>query len=393
MGKRLLAVTISLAMALALTVAAVASGAYPARAASPSASAGGAVTAGSHSAAASGAPCNFIPSIKTCKSTDYSISISSYNFGDNSGCTYLWTIRWGDGSTPTKVTQTAPPDGYNLLARHKYKVTGVYTIKDDGQVTAGTCTVGNGRHTFTLLNPLPPKPKSIKEWPWAGYAFYPDSGHVTSVQATWKVPKVNCTKENPTARTAVWVGTWGTGDSSWLPQVGTDSECKAGYLAVYQLPHSPDSSWLTWISGIQYWSLGPAVVPKFPVHPGDVITASVTYTGKILIGNQQFQIAIKNRSTGQKWSHTLFTVLPASLDKVARAGGAIVEDDPGGLAEFNPGEGHQLKITGLHLTYDVNPASWTALPYRMALNGHYLVEPISSLAPGDSFTVTWKKTM
>ena len=131
----------------------------------------------------------------------------------------------------------------------------------------------------------------------------------------------------------------------------------------------------------------------FPLHAGDLISASVTYERQTLIGQRTFKIWIENHSTGREWSRNITTPIPASLDQVAQGAGAIVEDDPGGLAEFNPGNGHhQLNITRLNVTFDTNPAHWTAIPYRIALNGHYLVGPISNLTSDGNFSVTWKAT-
>ncbi len=231
-----------------------------------------------------------------------------------------------------------------------------------------------------------------KSFPWAGYGLYPDCGtHATSVTATWRVPAVNCTKSSTNTRTAVWVGMWGYVADSWLPQIGTDSDCQFGYAAVYQLPNS-GPGWLTALSGLQYGSFTAATVRGFAVHPGNLISASVTYKGQTFIGQRTFKIWIKNQSTGKEWSRDIMTPIPASLDQVAGGAGAIVEDDPGGLAKFNPKDDHQLHITGLRVTFDTNPAHWTATPYRIALNGHYLVGPVSKLTSGGSFIVTWKAT-
>jgi hypothetical protein len=341
--------------------------------------------------AASGKPCNFVLSLQTCESTDSTVAYYDSPTGNILNCTFVFDVTWGDGGSATR-TLTDPHAGHNLVAEHTYAGPGVYTITVTVTVTAGTCTGTNSVHTFTLLNPPPPTPKPAQTFPWAGYGLYPDSGHVTSVTATWRVPSVSCTKGSR-ARTAVWVGMWGTVKNSWLPQIGTNSDCRFGYTAVYQLPTSgPD--WLTWLSGLQYGSAEYATVNGFPVHAGDLISASVTYERKTLIGQRTFRIWIEDHSTGKKWSRNITTPIPASLDQVTQGAGAIVEDDdPGGLAEFNPGNGHhQLKITGLNVTFNTNPAHWIAKQYRIALNGHYLVGPVSHLTSDGNFSVTWQAT-
>jgi hypothetical protein len=105
------------------------------------------------------APCNFIPSLTTCESSNNTITLRTYDYGDNSRCTYIWNITWGDGHTTSDVVQKDPPDGYNLLAGHSYVAPGKYTITDIGKVTAGTCQVASGTHTFTLPDVTSPQPK------------------------------------------------------------------------------------------------------------------------------------------------------------------------------------------------------------------------------------------
>ena len=39
-----------------------------------------------------------------------------------------------------------------------------------------------------------------------------------------------------------------------------------------------------------------------------------------------------------------------------------------------------------------DPAHWTAKSYQIALNGHYLIDPVSKLTSNGSFSVTWKAT-
>ena len=119
------------------------------------ANAASSASAAPHDPAASSTPCNFVPSLKTCTSTDPTVGINAYYYGNNSGCTYVWNINWGDRSSPTTVTQTSPPDGDNFLANHKYAKPGTYTIMDTGQVTAGSCTVATVVHIFTLAASSP----------------------------------------------------------------------------------------------------------------------------------------------------------------------------------------------------------------------------------------------
>ena len=325
---------------------------------------------------------------------------------------------WVPGGTVTSTLPHGSPGWFTGYQTPTVNANGGFSYKETvgtgpgGPTPAGTYTFTyvekyggcslSFHQAFTVTASPPPRPtcttpvsntNPAMKFPWAGYGLYPDCGtHVTSVTATWRVPTVKCANSGESTRTAVWVGMWGYVANSWLPQIGTDSDCRFGYVAVFQLPTS-GPGWLTVLSGLQYGSLTAATVQGFPVHAGNLISASVTYEGQTLIGQRTFKIWIENHSTGKEWSRDITTPIPASLDQVAGGGGAIVEDDQGGLAEFNPGKGHhRLDITGLNVTFDTNPAHWKATPYRIALNGHYLVGPVSNLTPDGSFSVTWKAT-
>lgn len=116
-------------------------------------------TAVPHGTAAPSAPCNFVLSLKTCASTDPTVAYTSEAHGDTSHCTFAFEVTWGDGDSSASV-QTDPTVGPHLIGNHKYAAPGVYTITVDVQLTAGTCTVTNSVHTFTLLRPSPPHTSS-----------------------------------------------------------------------------------------------------------------------------------------------------------------------------------------------------------------------------------------
>lgn len=356
--------------------------------------------ADSLSTAASNAPCNLKHTISKCQSTDPTVTVSTYAYGGTGGivdCTFVWDFSWGDGHS-SPATLVNPHVGWRVTAQHTYAKPGVYTMTATGTAEGANCTLTPFVVTFTLLPPSPAcvtprsNTKPTTDFPWAGYGLYPDCGvHVKSVTATWRVPKVNCPNNGGQTRAAVWVGMWGRVDNSWLPQIGTNSDCANGYMAVYQLP-SNGAAWLTLLSGLQYGSAKYATVKNFSIHSNDLISASVTYDGKNFIGQQKFGIWIKDHNTGKVFSRSLSTPIPASLDQVAGAGGAMVEDDTGGLAEFNSRSGHRLDISSLDVTFDANPAHWTAIPYRIALNGHYLTDKLSRLTSNGNFSATWKTT-
>lgn len=147
MKKRFAMSRILLAIVALAMIAAMCS-VSPARAAS-AARAGRMDTAAPHAPAASGTPCNFVSSLKTCQSTDPTVAYTVYAYGNTANCTFVFDVTWGDGHSSTK-TVVDPTDGYHLLAKHTYVAPRTYTITVTGQVTAGPCTLTSSVHTFTL---------------------------------------------------------------------------------------------------------------------------------------------------------------------------------------------------------------------------------------------------
>jgi hypothetical protein len=120
--------------------------------AAPSGSAAG-ISYAASLAPVSDSPCNFVPT-QTCTSSDPIVTDDVRYYGDTAGCTFVWSVAWGDGDSKTGITMTDPADGYTVLAQHTFAAAGVFSIKVTGKVTAGTCTAIGGTHTFTLTSPL-----------------------------------------------------------------------------------------------------------------------------------------------------------------------------------------------------------------------------------------------
>jgi len=101
---------------------------------------------------------------------------------------------------------------------------------------------------------------------WGGYAATA-RGSTASVSfgaasATWRQPKLRCTKDDAGAASSVWVGIGGYNTKSQrLDQVGTEADCSMAAQPIYD-------SW---------YELLPAGAVRLPVtvRPGDAITASV----------------------------------------------------------------------------------------------------------------------
>jgi hypothetical protein len=99
-------------------------------------------------------PCVF-ESSWSCESTDPTLTIDSYYSGDaGPGCTFTWSIDWGDGSPAQDVTQNGEPMGYYSLANYTYQSpsdTTTYTVTVSAVSVTGGCNIYTHVGTFTLI--------------------------------------------------------------------------------------------------------------------------------------------------------------------------------------------------------------------------------------------------
>lgn len=272
--KRLVVRSRSLVLVVALAVMAAMCTVSTAHAASPGSGAAGIRGAASHAAAASSTPCSFEPAT-TCQSTDPSVTQNVHYYGDQSGCTYVWDVSWGDGQSSPNLTNTDPPDGYMFLANHTYAAAGTYAISLTGQVTAGDCTANTFTAQFTLVTPPPPVAPGIHySLDYSGHVTVPDPGTASSLDyttATWTVPSVPCADSQTEA--SFWAGLGGIGGPV-LMQAGSDAYCKYNGFGGVKLRYR--IWWEEYLYGV---SSEPPVNYGEDVSPGDVITATIAYEG------------------------------------------------------------------------------------------------------------------
>ncbi len=115
---------------------------------------------------------------------------------------------------------------------------------------------------------------------WSGYAVLGSS--FTSAKASWIVPAAVCTGVSGDQYAAFWVGLDGY-SSSTVEQTGTLSDCvgtEPSYYAWYEFYPNP------------------MYEVNVPITPGNVISASVVYSGS------EFTVTITNESTGKSYSKT-----------------------------------------------------------------------------------------
>jgi hypothetical protein len=101
-------------------------------------------------------PCVF-ESSWSCESTDPTLTIDSYYSGDaGPGCTFTWSIDWGDGSPAQIVTQNGELMGYYFLADYTYQSpsdTTTDTVTVSAVSVTGGCNIYTHVGTFTLIAP------------------------------------------------------------------------------------------------------------------------------------------------------------------------------------------------------------------------------------------------
>ncbi len=127
---------------------------------------------------------------------------------------------------------------------------------------------------------------------WSGYAaatslIKPAMFSVTQISGTWTVPEVKASKED--TYSSIWVGIDGF-SSGTVEQIGTEHDWHNGKQEHY--------AWF------EMFPKYPHELSGFPVEPGDVISADITYKG-----NGTFKLVLSNHTkqvtTTVPHSHTV----------------------------------------------------------------------------------------
>ncbi len=129
---------------------------------------------------------------------------------------------------------------------------------------------------------------------WSGYAAAtnlknPGVGSVSMVSGTWTVPDISNSKKGTFA--SIWVGIDGY-SSGTVEQIGTEHDWDNGVEEHY--------AWF------EMYPKYPHEISGFPVEPGDVISAQVSYKG-----NDIFEMVINNHTKG------ITTTIPTEHTKAA----------------------------------------------------------------------------
>ena len=311
------------------------------------------------------------------------------------------------------------PDGSKLLVANILS-NNVMIIDVATDTVVSTIEVGEAPHGLVIALVPTPLPVTVPQVNWAGW-----SGHIgnpVGMVSSWTVPQVDCgvlpqpIQSFIQSRAAIFVGFWGrnlsANGSAWLPQIGTNSQCRVGqpfYSVVYQMFHAGPG--------------GTPIMTDFTVRvrPADQITASVSFNGRDASGRLTFTAALKNTTAQSRGEQSTFSTLlvtspGVNLDDALWHGGCIVEnDDPnttspllingtgGGLAKFqNPiqfsqcqimdgtnrfGVGLSTGVTKWEMVRDpsISPSMWIRLA-----EVNTIPPALSPNSANGNFSVTWK---
>lgn len=210
---------------------------------------------------------------------------------------------------------------------------------------------------------------------WAGYAAAtklssPKKNSVSAVSGTWIVPTIQATPDDSFC--AIWVGIDGY-SSPTVEQIGTEHDWSNGAQQNY--------AWFEMYPGGSY------LINGFPLTPGDVISASVVYSG-----NSIFTLKLYNDT------QQVFVTVPTQYTKssVAQRNGAewIVEAPflntilP--LSDFGTIYLWGCTATINGVTAPIKNKSWQDIGIEMVTNnGAPKAIPSTVLPDGGSFFVTW----
>jgi Peptidase A4 family len=212
------------------------------------------------------------------------------------------------------------------------------------------------------------------------YAIGRGGSKVTCVEATWKQPKVTCTKKEQRFSISVGIDGWTSSEmhvkAPKTVEVGTESECVSGVLTTSGWHVASPSKFF------QYFYFHPAV--------GDVVWAQVRVVGG------QFMMALRDKTTGVQVETT--EIVPKISRVTARWQVSSVSIDcdtkckltP--LAKFSPivFSGAQATVNGKRVAIGGAPIV-DVIDFAAAGTVKRLVTSKLS-AGGRSFTVTWKHT-
>lgn len=196
---------------------------------------------------------------------------------------------------------------------------------------------------------------------WSGYAVTGGTGAFTSVSASWTQPSVTCPRHGQQF-SSFWAGLDGF-NSNTVEQTGTEADCNRG---------TPD--YFGW------YEMFPAFPVNFsnPVHPGDAMSASVTFSG-----TSTFTLVLHDATQG--WTQNIVQ----NQTGLTRSSAEVISEAPSSNSGVLP-----LADFGT-VNYSASGANGTSLGTQnpteiiMVNNSGAQKDSTSSISSGGAFSNTW----
>ncbi len=205
---------------------------------------------------------------------------------------------------------------------------------------------------------------------WSGYAVEtdfsnPQTGSVSAVGGEWVVPAVTGTR---TAYSAAWVGIDGY-SSSTVEQLGTEQDVIRGtpvYYAWYEM-----------------YPAASVTITTMPVHPGDVMSAEVSYS----TASGQFTLQMSD-TPADGGTPTSFSINKSLTNAKRSSAEWIMEKDGAKLADFGTASflGSWATLDGV--TGPIDDTAWQNVAIDIAKKRGSVLDTTSALTDATSGGVT-----
>jgi autotransporter-associated beta strand protein len=130
---------------------------------------------------------------------------------------------------------------------------------------------------------------------WSGYLVSAPSGAFTDIDSTWVIPTVHASSSG-TTYSADWIGFDGVSDGT-VEQCGTSGDVTSGGTASYY-------AWY------EFYPLSETEIPSLLVHPGDTMTAEITYEPSEYSSTSgyAYYFDLSDQTDGESYTNTIYTM-------------------------------------------------------------------------------------
>jgi autotransporter-associated beta strand protein len=211
---------------------------------------------------------------------------------------------------------------------------------------------------------------------WSGYFASASSGNAFSdISSSWVVPTVQASSSG-TTYSADWIGFDGANDTT-VEQCGTSGDISS----------TGSASYYAWY---EFYPAGEVEIPSLAVHPGDDMSADITYeASESTTSHYAYSFDLSDQTTGISFAKTLFT---SSNDNRSSAEWIAEAPSVGGqqttLANFGSVT-FSDDLTALNGGSDAALGTLNPTGIEMVQNGSVVATPTSLSAGGETFSVNY----